>query len=137
MTRVLTFDTNFIQALFQGFHVHHDIALGVLSENTGTIFTICPMVFCEALCIPQVTPAKLEAFLTELGIEVIWEMSPLIWHQAGLARAEHLQLRSKGENKRFIADFLIGAFADVNRYILCTFDPKGFRTAYPNLKLLP
>jgi predicted nucleic acid-binding protein len=137
MTEVLTFDTNFIQALLQEDHIHHQQASGVVAKNEAFDLKICPMAYCEALSIPDWSASELETFYTDMGIQVDWEVSPLIWHKAGLARAEHLKSRSKGENKRFIADFLIGAFADFNGYILCTFDPKGFRTAYPNLKILP
>ncbi len=134
----LALDTNFLQALFDSDHMHHAQAIDILVMYADTQIFVCPMVFSEALCIPQMTLTELDVGLEDFGIEVDWLMPEQVWKEAGLARAIFFQHRAVSTSpKRMIADFVIGAHALVRDYTLCTFDPKGFRSAFPNLKLLP
>ncbi len=134
----LALDTNFLQALLQSNHVHHGQAVDILVKYADVPIFICPMVFSEALCIPEITLPNLELYLKDFGIEIDWFFPEQVWKEAGLARAIHLQFRANLTTpKRVIADFLIGAHAQVRNFRLCTFDPKGFRTAFPNVVLIP
>jgi predicted nucleic acid-binding protein len=137
MSEVLTLDTNFVQALLDSDHVHYGQAIDVLVNHADAKLTICPIVYCEALCIPNITSPELQVFLDDFGIEVDWKIPQQVWFEAGLARAAHLKFRSQGTNKRFIADFLIGAYANFYNVSLCTFDPRGFRATFPQVLLLP
>ena len=130
-------DTNFLQALLQTDHVHHGRSIDVLVQHADVSISICPMVFSEALCIPEMTLPALHLFLEDFGIEVDWLIPEQVWIEAGLARATHLRYRADPNSpKRLIADFVIGAHALVRGFGLCTFDPKGFRTAFPKLALI-
>jgi predicted nucleic acid-binding protein len=133
----LCLDTNFVQALLQTQHVHHGRSIDVLVQHADAPIRICPLVFSEALCIPEMTLSSLNLFLEDFGIEVDWLIPEEVWVEAGLARATHLRYRADpNSRKRLIADFVIGAHALVRGFKLCTFDPKGFRTAFPNLALI-
>lgn len=134
----LAFDTNFLQAFFQSNHLHHGQAIDLMVQHADSPIVLCPMVFSEALCIPDMTLAELQLICSDFGIAVDWQMPPEVWYQAGLARARRLKFQvMPTEPKRIIADFLIGSHALVRDYHLCTFNPKDFRTSLPNLRLLP
>ena len=133
----LCLDTNFVQALLQTQHIHHGRSIDVLVQHADAPICICPLVFSEALCIPEMTLSTLNLFLEDFGIEVDWLIPEQVWIEAGVARATHLQYRADlNSPKRLIADFVIGAHALVRGFRLCTFDPKGFRTAFSNLELI-
>ncbi len=133
----LCLDTNFVQALLQTQHVHHGHSINILVQYADAPISICPLVFSEALCIPEMTLPALHLFLEDFGIEVDWLIPEQVWIEAGLARAMHLRYRADSNSpKRLIADFVIGAHALVRGFGLCTFDPKGFRTAFPKLALI-
>ncbi len=130
-------DTNFLQALLQTDHVHHGRSVDVLVLHANAPIRICPLVFSEALCIPEITLSALNIFLEDFGIEVDWLLPEQVWIEAGLARATHLKYRADpNSHKRLIADFVIGAHAFIQGFTLLTFDPKGFRTAFPELVLI-
>lgn len=86
--------TNFLQALMQTDHVHHGRSIDVLVQHANASISICPMVFSETLCIPEMTLPALNLFLEDFGIEVDWLIPEQVWIEAGLARATHLRYRA-------------------------------------------
>ncbi len=134
---VLALDTNFLQAILDSARIHHGNAIDVLVQYANAKLVICGMVFSEALCMPDISLSELELSLNDFAIEVEWYLSEQVWKEAGLARATQLRHRNPNSSKRVIADFIIGAHANTQKYWLCTFDSKGFRMAFPSLVLHP
>ena len=101
---------------------------------------VSPFVYAEAFGMPGFDLAVFEAFLEQLGATVDEALLPLLfWQRAGKAHAEYHQRRKrnrKTEQKHILADFLIGAHAVQRGLALLTFDPTGYRAAFPELRLL-
>ena len=133
-------DTNVIQAILQPHHVFHHQALQTLETLRSGGFCISAPVYVESLAIPKLSRAALDEFLAEVGISVDWALPEEVWVQAGMAQIVHLERRRaqrNTESKRLLVDFLIGSHALSRGFGLITFDPSGYRVAFPALKLLP
>ena len=133
-------DTNVLQALLQANHPNQENAIKLIKQlQPNKNFLLCPVVYSEAQGIPNFNTEIFHAFLKDLNIEIDWVLPQNMWYLAGQAHvAYHQRRRKQGltETKRVLADFLIGAHALVRNIPLLTFDPKGYRAAFPNLELL-
>ena len=136
----VSLDTNVLQALLQAGHLHQERAVKLIKQlQPNKNFLLCPVVYSEAQGIPNFSLEVFNAFLEDLDIEIDWSLPQNMWQLAGQAHlAYHQRRRKQGltEPKRVLADFLIGAHALVRDVPLLTFDPKGYRAAFPNLELL-
>lgn len=109
-------------------------ALEVASEKGSLV--IVGAVYAELLAAPGRTEEFLDQFCEETGIGVEWELSEKVWRTAGLAFQGYAARRKKQkgtEPKRILADFLIGAHAQVNGYKLLTLDAGLYRASFPKL----
>jgi predicted nucleic acid-binding protein len=133
-------DTNVLQAILQAGHPLQERARQALKRaQKRKPFILCPVVFAEAHGIPGFDAEVFQAFLSDLGAEVDWQLPSAMWSLAGEAQVGYHQRRRKQnltEQKRVLADFLIGAHAQVRNVPLVTLDPKGYRAAFPKLELI-
>jgi hypothetical protein len=61
-----------------------------------------------------------------------------IWRSAGRAFQAYAERRRKQRDhgtRRLLADFLIGAHADIRSYRLISLDERLYRAAFPTLKI--
>lgn len=99
-----------------------------------------PFVYAESHGIPNFNEAVFFTLLTETQIRIDMDLSDSLWRRAGIAHIGYHQRRKRhgqDEPKRLLTDFLIGAHALSIGASLMTFDPKGYRTSFPELELLP
>jgi predicted nucleic acid-binding protein len=136
-------DTNIIVALWDT-----DPALSRAAESAlerafrrGNLLVATP-VFAELLAAPGRTEAFVNRFLEETGIAVDWDLGEPVWRSAGRAFQSYAERRRKlraserrPEPRRILADFLIGAHADVHGYKLLTLDERLYRLAFPKLAI--
>jgi predicted nucleic acid-binding protein len=103
----------------------------------GTLVAPAP-VFAELMTGRGRTETFLDAFFQDTAISVIWDLEERIWRAAGRAFSQYAARRRRhGETgpRRVLADFLIGAYADENRFPLLTLDYGIYRTGFPELKI--
>ena len=132
-------DTNVILALW-----HDDPALGQAAEtaldaafNRGGLI-IAPPVFPELIAAPGRNEAFVSTFLEENGIAIDWNLDEPIWRSAGRAFQSYAERRRRQRDhgvRRILADFLIGAHAQIRGYRLLSLDERLYRTAFPTLKI--
>jgi predicted nucleic acid-binding protein len=132
-------DTNIIVGLW-----HHDPAVGGAVEaaleaafRRGSLVVAAP-VFAELIAAPGRTEDFVNAFLSENRIAIDWNLEESIWRAAGRAfQAYAERRRSQGDQgtRRLLADFLIGAHAQVRGYRLLSLDERVYRAAFPELKV--
>jgi predicted nucleic acid-binding protein len=132
-------DTNIIVALW---HDEPSLSVGVEAALDAAFrrggLAIAAPVFAELIAAPGRTEAFVNTFLNENGIAVDWNLDEAIWRAAGRAFQAHAERRrSQGEPgaRRFLADFLIGAHAQIHGYRLLTLDERHYRAAFPQLRL--
>ena len=90
------------------------------------------MVFAE-IAIAYDSVDELELFLRPTGIMV----SSLTTHAAFLASRAFMRYRSTGGTKTgVLPDFLIGAHAEAEGWLLMTREPTRYRRYFPNVSLI-
>jgi len=134
-------DTNALQAILEQNHPFHGVVLPLLARARaeGQLLA-CGVVYAEALSIPGLSRADLDEFFEQLGAVVVETLSRDVWARAGAARSLYLERRRKlgvSEPKRLLSDFIIGSHALEEEARLLSFDPAGYRAAFPTLVLLP
>ena len=137
----IALDTNVLQALLEKDHPLQTDAVQALKDyRKGRQLLISPFVYAEAFGMPGFDEKKFQAFLESVGILLDKSLPDTLWRSAGRAHAEyHVRRRKQGHQaqRRILTDFLIGAHALGVGVPLLTFDPKGYRAAFPELVLLP
>lgn len=132
-------DTNIIAALWDKNPSLNGTAQEALEAAflRGNLVISAP-VFAELLAAPGRTELFLTKFLQDTGIAVDWVLSEDIWRTAGKAFQWYAERRRKQRDtgvRRILADFLIGAHAQVHAYRLLTMDERLYRAAFPQLKI--
>ena len=130
-------DTNVIIALWDRDTSFSSAAQTALEAafNRGGLVVAAP-VFAELLAAPGRTEAFVDAFMDDTGVSVDWNLDEMVWRSAGRAFQRNAERRRKQRDpgtRRILADFLIGAHADVRGFRLLTLDERIYRTAFPKL----
>ena len=102
----------------------------------GSLVVAAP-VFAELTAAPGRSEAFVDSFLDENGIAIDWDFDEQIWRSAGRAFQAYAGRRRKQRDygpRRLLADFLIGAHANLRGYRLLTLDERLHRAAFPTLK---
>jgi len=132
-------DTNVIVALWAD-----DAELGLAAEEAlesafrrGSLVVAAP-VFAELIAAPGRTEAFVGSLLEENGIVIDWNLNEAVWRAAGRAFQGYAERRRQQHDqgtRRILADFLIGAHAQVRGYRLLSLDERLYRAAFPTLKI--
>lgn len=137
----IALDTNVLQALLEKDHpLQADAVQALKGHRKGRQLLISPFVYAEAFGMPGFDETTFLAFLERVDILLDETLPDGLWRRAGEAHAAyHERRRQQGhlEQRRILTDFLIGAHALGVGAPLLTFDPKGYRAAFPELDLLP
>jgi hypothetical protein len=132
-------DTNIIVGLWHddpGLSAAVEAALEAAFRRGGLV--IAAPVFAELIAAPGRTEDFVSTFLSENRIAVDWSLEESIWRAAGRAFQVFAERRRKqGEqgSRRLLADFLIGAHAQIHGYRLLSLDERHYRAAFPALKV--
>lgn len=132
-------DSNVLQALIDTQHAFHTAALELFEreQRISSAMMICPVVYTEAHSFPMFQADLYLEFLADADISIDWQIPEQTWILAGLAQIEYHKRRRKSgvlEQRRLIADFVIGAHAIARDATLLSFD-KGYRISFPTLEL--
>ena len=132
-------DTNVVIALWD-----RDPTLSLAAQTAleaafrrGGLVVAAP-VFAELLAAPGRTEAFINSFFEDTGVTVDWALSESIWRSAGRAFQKYAERRRKhrdSRTRRILADFLIGAHAQVLGYRLLTLDEGLYQAAFPTLTI--
>jgi predicted nucleic acid-binding protein len=132
-------DTNVISALLANQPATGLAERLLLASGAQGGLVICGPVYAELIAHPGITPAFIDNFLLQTGIDVEFDLGKKIWDSAGLAHQLYARRRIRsggGKPRRILADFLIGAHASIRADRLVTFDPDGYNSDFPQLVLL-
>ena len=134
-------DTNVIVGLLAGTEDETQIARRALVEvATQGPLILCPAVYAELLAMPGFSEDDLAAFVEETDLIVDWALAPEVWQSAGRAysayAARHRKQKGDKGPRRILADFLIGAHAELTAGKLLTLDPKLYRANFAELEVL-
>lgn len=134
-------DTNVLVGLLAGTEDETQIAQRALAEVAleGPII-LCPAVYAELMAMPGLSEEELDNFIEETDLIIDWVLAPEVWRGAGRAYGTYAARRRKQKGdkgpRRILADFLIGAHADLIAGKLLTLDPKLYRANFTELKVV-
>ena len=133
-------DTNIIVALWDADDALHQAAREELDAALGRGgLVICGAVYAELIAAPGRTEAFVDQFCEETQIGVEWELGEKVWRAAGTAFQSYAERRRKqrgAEPRRILADFLIGAHAQLRGYKLLTMDARMYQVSFPRLGIV-
>jgi predicted nucleic acid-binding protein len=132
-------DTNVVIALWDKDETLSEAAQTALETAfaRGNLVVAGP-VFAELIAAPGRTEKFVSSFLDETGIGVEWDLGESVWRSAGRAFQSYADRRRKQHDsgaRRILADFLIGAHAQIRSYRLLTGDERLYRAAIPTLTI--
>jgi predicted nucleic acid-binding protein len=122
-----------------------NIVLAMMDEDLGSpILDLLELrrtdrqVFINEIIFAELSPRFIDAALVAevcetFGLE-IQRLTLIECHRAGQAFAEYR--RRGGERRSILADFLIGAQAEMRGWPLVTRDRKGFSSYFPQLEII-
>jgi len=130
-------DTNIVIALWDEDPKLSGLAQAALEQafRRGTLVIAAP-VFAELMAAPGRSEAFVTSFLDDTAIAVEWDLDQSVWKAAGRSFQVYAQRRRKHRDsgpRRILADFLIGAHAQVRGYRLLTLDAHLYGAAFPTL----
>ncbi len=132
-------DTNVIIRIVAGDERTVERAVQVMQETGGReALVISPVVYAELHAHPGWKTAEIDLFLRNTDILVDWELPKQTWIRAGTTFAAYARRRSRsqrGAPRRLIADFLIGAHAELVGGLV-TADLGFYSTNFPALRLV-
>src|SRR6516225_46336 len=111
-------------------------ALEVAYVRGGLV--VAAPVFAELLAAPGRTEAFLNPFFRETGIMIDWDLGEEVWRAAARAFQAYAERRRRQRGagaRRILADFVIGAHAQVHGFRFLTYDERLYRAAFPQLKI--
>lgn len=133
-------DTNIIVALWDKDDILNSLAQSALDAALGRgNLVLAATVFAELMAFPGRSEAFLDSFFKETGIAVDWNLHETVWRAAGRAFQTYAARRRRQRDsgpRRILADFLIGAHALQNGYLLLTLDDRLYRAAFPRLRIM-
>jgi predicted nucleic acid-binding protein len=132
-------DTNVAVALWEADHTLQGVAVRELTEaSRAGVVAISGCVYAEFVAGPNRPLDAIWAFLHEAEIDVVWDAGEDVWRLAAERFSQYAERRraDRGQPKRFMADFLIGAQATVRGGRLLTFDRRIYAAAFPELILV-
>lgn len=134
-------DTNILVGLLSGTEDEAEVAQRALAGAAAEgPLILCPAVYAELIAMPGLSEAELHAFVEETDLTVDWSLEPEVWRAAGRAYAAYASRRRKQKGdkgpRRILADFLIGAHADLIAGKLLTLDPKLYRANFTKLEVV-
>lgn len=132
-------DANVISSIWS----YEESALRLLEQLGEALewgsLVLCPVVYAELHGYPGISRGKIDVFLDATRISVDWQMDEEVWALAGDRFADYVKRRRKQKHaapKRLLADFMIGAHAQLRADRLLTLDQRRYRHDFPELVLV-
>lgn len=127
-------DTNVLLAALNDQEPHHEWAVEQIETSKAKGPTIVSnVVYCE-FSVGMATKDDVDAAIDELGLERLAEDDEVLF-RAGKAFKKYREQHG-GQKVNVLADFLIGAMAEVSGGTLVTANGKDFVGYFPNLGLV-
>ena len=133
-------DTNIISALWTDEPHADTVRLALLRARDEGSLVISPIVYAEISAHPSATPALVDRFLNETGVEVDFAVGERAWREVARRFSRYAKRRRVsrgGSPKRLLADFVVAAHALVHADRMLTLDSGApYRRDFPELRLL-
>jgi len=133
-------DTNVLSELVSGTSGAEQAARALGGAQHVGALVICGAVYAELRASPWFRGVSVDDYLRQRYIDIDYECGADVWRLAAesfVGYTVRRRMSSGGEAKRFLADYFIGAHAQVRADRLLTFDKERYSAAFPNLRMEP
>ena len=131
-------DTNILSMLWSGEQLTPRVSAALAQAYDEGGLVISAPVYAELVAHPKATPAQVDEFLKDTGIEADFVVSERAWREIASRFSQYAIRRraSRGRAaKRLLADFIVGAHALVQADRLLTLDKGRYQRDFPELEL--
>lgn len=132
-------DTNIVSAVWLAVPTAGVIATALARVRSEGALVISAPVFVELSAVPGLTAQIVRKALAEMSISIDFDLGEDVWQLAATTFSNCAIRRRRsggGSAKRFPADFIIAAHAQLKADRLMTRDAKRYSLDFPNLRLI-
>lgn len=133
-------DTNVLLPVIRGDTGSVDLLVPFLDRFIQSVgLVISAPVYAELAAAPGMQVAALDRFLTIGAIAVDLDLARDVWLRAATAYrsyADRRQASGGGWPRRILADFMIGAHAELRADLLLTYNGRDFGRMFPDLEVI-
>jgi predicted nucleic acid-binding protein len=133
-------DTNVLLPIIRGDDGSADVLVPFLDRFIQSLgLVISAPVYAELLAAPGIEADALDHFLGVGAIVVDWDPGREIWLRAAASYRDYAQRRQTsggGWPRRILADFVIGAHAELRADLLLTYNNDDFERMFPALEVV-
>jgi predicted nucleic acid-binding protein len=132
-------DTNVLSALWSAEPLSAAMSDALEEAGAAGALVICPVVYAELLAHPKASTDFVNEFLTETDISIDFPVGEPVWREVAARFSKYaIRRRSsrRGNAKRLVADFIVGAHALIRADRLLTLDRSRYSRDFPDLELI-
>lgn len=132
-------DTNIVSPVWLALPAAGAIAAALAKLRGEGALVISAPVFVELSAVPGLTPQMVRKALAEMSISIDFDMGEEVWQLSATTFSDYAVRRRRsggGSAKRFPADFIIAAHAQLKADRLMTRDAGRYSLDFPSLRLI-
>jgi predicted nucleic acid-binding protein len=132
-------DTNILSPVWLAVPTAGAITAALANVRSEGALVISAPVFVELSAVPGLTAQMVRKALAEMSVSIDFDMGEEVWQLAATTFADYAIRRRRsggGSARRFPADFIIAAHAQLRADRLMTRDARRYALDFPNLRLI-
>jgi len=132
-------DTNIVSPVWLALPTADVITAALTKLRSEGALVISAPVFVELSAVPGLTPQMVRKALAEMSISIDFDMEEEVWQLAAATFSDYAIRRRRsggGLARRFPADFIIAAHAQLKADRLMTLDARRYSLDFPNLRII-
>lgn len=132
-------DTNIVSAVWLALPTAGVISAALAKLRSEGALVISAPVFVELSAVPGLTAQMVRKALAEMSVSIDFDMGEAVWQLAATTFSDYAIRRRRsggGSARRFPADFIIAAHAQLKADRLMTRDARRYSLDFPNLRLI-
>lgn len=132
-------DTNIVSPIWLAVPTADAITAALAKVRSEGALVVSAPVFVELSAVPGLTAQMVRKALAEMSVSIDFDMGEEVWQLAATTFSDYAIRRRRsggGSARRFPADFIIAAHAQLKADRLMTRDASRYTQDFPNLRLL-
>jgi predicted nucleic acid-binding protein len=132
-------DTNILSPVWLAVPTAGAITAALANARSEGAIVISAPVFVELSAVPGLTAPMVRKALAEMSVSIDFDMGEEVWQLAATTFSDYAIRRRRsggGSARRFPADFIIAAHAQLKADRLMTRDARRYSLDFPSLRLI-
>jgi predicted nucleic acid-binding protein len=132
-------DTNIVSPIWLAVPTADEITAALAKLRSEGALVVSAPVFVELSAVPGINARMVRQTLAEMSISIDFDMGEEVWQLAATTYSDYAIRRRRsggGSARRFPADFIIAAHAQLKADRFMTRDARRYSLDFPNLRLI-